>query len=63
MFGLPVATGPQDLLRNGFSNAEHEMKAPHPVQGLDKRSEVNERDLVYTMFFLFFNLNLDCVCG
>jgi hypothetical protein len=41
MFGLPVATGPQDLLRNGFSNAEHEMKAPHPVQGLDKKSEVS----------------------
>ena len=46
MFGLPMTTGPTDLLRNGFRNTEHEMNAPHPIQGLDKRTataELNSR--------------------
>ena len=42
MFGLPMAAGPTDLLRNGFRNTEHEMNAPHPIQGLDKRTATAE---------------------
>lgn len=42
MFGLPVATGPHDTLRDGFKNNEHAMMTPHPVQGLDKQSELAE---------------------
>jgi len=42
MFGLPMATGPSDLLRNGFRNTEYEMNAPHPIQGLDQRTATAE---------------------
>ena len=39
MFGLPVASGPTDLLRDGFRNLETEMMTKHPIEGLDKKSE------------------------
>ena len=39
MQGLPIASGPVDLMRTGFSSLESRMNAPHPVQAIESRAE------------------------
>ena len=34
--GLPITSGPHDVLRAGFRSLEHETRAPHPVAGLQR---------------------------
>jgi proteasome maturation protein len=45
MEGLPIAQGPADILRDGFSSLEAKMNAPHPVQTIETRaSDVDLRE-------------------
>lgn len=39
MQGLPIAQGPTDHLRDGFSSLESKLNAPHPVQAIQSRAE------------------------
>lgn len=39
MQGLPIAAGPSDLMRHGFSSLEAKLNAPHPVQEIESRAE------------------------
>lgn len=40
--GLPVYQAPPDVLREGFSSLQTEMRAPHPVAALQERSQAAE---------------------
>ena len=39
MQGIPIQSGPSDLLRTGFNSLEAKMNAPHPVQAIEERCE------------------------
>eukprot|EP01040_Poterioochromonas_malhamensis_P013934 gene13934-15383_t len=38
--GLPIASGPADHLRLGFSSLEQSHKAPHPIQVLQNQTDL-----------------------
>ena len=45
MQGIPIASGPVDLMRTGFNSLESKMNAPHPVKAIEARAEaVDMRD-------------------